>query len=92
MRRLWQASSEEAFNGVAQWREAHSKATLAQIEQVIDGQLPVFRPKCPLFDCSLKRPCLAFAQTRAETPGTHHVLWDGAVVSGRVPRPPVLPA
>ena len=53
-------------------------------------QLPSFRPKCPPFDFSLKRPGTAVAETRAETPGTHRVLWDVAVVSGRVPLPPCL--
>jgi len=43
MRHLWQARSEEAFKEVAQWREAHPKATLAQIEQVIDEQLNALR-------------------------------------------------
>ena len=55
-------------------------------------QLPRFRPKRPLFDFRLKRPGFAVADARAETPGTHHVLWDAPVVSGRVLPPPVLSA
>ncbi len=43
MRQLWQARSEEAFGEVARWREAHPKATLAQIEQMIDDRLSGLR-------------------------------------------------
>ena len=56
---------------------------------VVDAKVgsPRFCPKSPPFDFSLTRPRSAAAEARAETPGTHRVLWDVAVVSGRVPRP-----
>lgn len=43
MRRVWQERSEEAFSEVAQWRQEHPKATLAEIEQVIDERLSAQR-------------------------------------------------
>ena len=58
-------------------------------KQQFQAQLPRFRPKCPLFDFTLKRPGSALVEARAD-PGTHRVLWDVPVVSGREPRPPVL--
>ena len=51
---------------------------------------PRFRPKCLPFDFRLKRPGFAVAKARAENLGTHRVLWDAPVVSGRVPLPPYL--
>ena len=55
-------------------------------------QLPRFGPKCLLFNFKLKRPGFAVVETKARSPGTHRVLGDAPVVSGRVPLPPVLSA
>ena len=35
----WKAQGEEALATVAQWRVAHPKATLAEIEQAVDEQM-----------------------------------------------------
>lgn len=35
----WQQQAEEAVANVAQWRQKHPKATLAQIEQAVDEQM-----------------------------------------------------
>lgn len=35
----WKEQGEATFAAVAQWRETHPKATLAQIEEVIDRQI-----------------------------------------------------
>ena len=35
----WQEQAEEAMAVVAQWRVAHPKATLAEIEQTVDDQM-----------------------------------------------------
>lgn len=35
----WQQQAEEAVTNVAQWRQKHPKATLAQIEQAVDEQM-----------------------------------------------------
>ena len=35
----WQEQAEEAMAVVAQWRVAHPKATLAEIEQAVDDQM-----------------------------------------------------
>lgn len=35
----WQEQAEEAMAAVAQWRVAHPKATLAEIEQAVDDQM-----------------------------------------------------
>jgi len=43
MRRVWQERSEVAFREVTQWREEHPKATLAQIEQIIDAKIMALR-------------------------------------------------
>jgi ribosomal protein L34E len=43
MRRVWQERSEVAFAEVTQWREAHPKATLAEIEAVIDSKIMALR-------------------------------------------------
>ena len=43
MRRMWQERSEVAFGEVAQWREAHPKATLAEIEAMIDSKIMALR-------------------------------------------------
>ena len=39
MRRMWQEQSEVVFGEVTQWREEHFKATLAEIEGVIDSKI-----------------------------------------------------
>jgi YgiT-type zinc finger domain-containing protein len=43
MRRKWQAQSEVAFGELSRWRAEHPQATLAEIEQVIDGQITALR-------------------------------------------------
>jgi len=43
MRRVWHERSEVAFGEVTQWREEHPKATLAEIEQVIDAKIMALR-------------------------------------------------
>ncbi len=43
MRRMWQERSEVAFAEVTQWREVHPKATLAEIEAVIDSKIMALR-------------------------------------------------
>jgi len=35
----WQEQGEAAFAAVAQWRQAHPQATLAEIEQAVDEQI-----------------------------------------------------
>ncbi len=35
----WREQAEEAMAAVAQWRVAHPKATLAEIEQAVDDQM-----------------------------------------------------
>ncbi len=40
---LWQERSEVAFGEVTQWREEHPKATLAEIEAVIDSKIMALR-------------------------------------------------
>ncbi|GAC1363525.1 MAG: hypothetical protein NVSMB38_45670 [Ktedonobacteraceae bacterium] len=43
MRRIWQERSEVAFGEVTQWREEHPKATLAEIEVMIDAKIMALR-------------------------------------------------
>jgi len=43
MRRIWQERSEVAFGEVTQWREEHPKATLAEIEVLIDSKIMALR-------------------------------------------------
>lgn len=43
MRHIWQQRSEVAFGEVTQWREEHPKATLAEIEAIIDSKILVLR-------------------------------------------------
>ena len=43
MRRIWQERSEVAFGEVTQWREEHPKATLAEIEAIIDSKIMALR-------------------------------------------------
>ncbi|GAC1561686.1 MAG: hypothetical protein NVS2B2_24750 [Ktedonobacteraceae bacterium] len=43
IRRMWQERSDVAFGEVTQWREEHPKATLAEIEAVIDSKILVLR-------------------------------------------------
>ncbi len=39
LQQRWKEQGEEAVATVAQWRAAHPKATLAQIEQAVDEQI-----------------------------------------------------
>src|SRR5205823_270153 len=39
LQQQWQEQAEEAMFAVAQWRVAHPKATLAEIEQAVDEQM-----------------------------------------------------
>lgn len=41
----WHEPAEEAIAAVAQWRAAHPKATLAEIEQAIDEQMNRLRAR-----------------------------------------------
>jgi hypothetical protein len=41
----WQEQAEEAMAAVAQWRVAHPKATLAEIEQAVDAQMNRLRAR-----------------------------------------------
>ena len=41
----WQEPAEEAIAAVAQWRAAHPKATLAEIEEAVDEQMNRLRAR-----------------------------------------------
>jgi hypothetical protein len=41
----WKAQGEEIFAAVAQWRAAHPKATLVEIEQAVDEQMNRLRAR-----------------------------------------------
>jgi hypothetical protein len=41
----WNEQGEEIFAAVAQWRAAHPKATLAEIEQAVDEQINRLRAR-----------------------------------------------
>ena len=41
----WSAQGEKSFAAVAQWRAAHPKATLAEIEQTVDEQINRLRAR-----------------------------------------------
>ena len=41
----WKEQGEEIFAAVAQWRAAHPKATLAEIEQAVDEQMNRLRAR-----------------------------------------------
>ncbi len=41
----WNAQGEEIFAAVAQWRAAHPKAPLAEIEQAVDEQINRLRAR-----------------------------------------------
>jgi hypothetical protein len=41
----WQEQAEEALAAVAQWRVAHPKATLAEIERAVDEQMNRLRAR-----------------------------------------------
>jgi hypothetical protein len=41
----WKAQGEEIFASVAQWRAAHPKATLAEIEHAVDEQMNRLRAR-----------------------------------------------
>ena len=39
LQQRWEEEGEDVFAAVAQWRAAHPKATLAEIEQAVDQQI-----------------------------------------------------
>lgn len=41
----WEEQGEDVFATVAQWRAAHPKATLAEIEQAVDEQMNRLRAR-----------------------------------------------
>ena len=41
----WEEQGEDIFAAVAQWRAAHPKATLAEIEQAVDEQMNRLRAR-----------------------------------------------
>ena len=41
----WKNLSEEALSGVKEWREAHPKATFAEIERAVDERLTRLRAR-----------------------------------------------
>ena len=45
LQKEWNGLSEEILDGVAQWRVAHPKATLREIEAAIDKRLSELRAK-----------------------------------------------
>ncbi len=45
LQKPWQEQAEEAMAAVAQWRVAHPKATLAEIEHAVDEQLNRLRAR-----------------------------------------------
>src|SRR2546429_8666636 len=45
LQKRWEEQGEEIFAAVAQWRAAHPKATLAEIEQVVDEQMNRLRAR-----------------------------------------------
>jgi YgiT-type zinc finger domain-containing protein len=53
----WQALSEEAYSGMADWRAAHPRATFAEIEVAVEERLAGLRTRM------LERAALASAAT-----------------------------
>lgn len=53
----WQALSEEAYRGMADWRAAQPRATFAEIEAAVEDQLAGWRARL------LERAALASAAT-----------------------------
>ena len=45
LEKRWQQKSQEAFQTIAQWRQDHPKATMAEIETLIDEQLDQVRAR-----------------------------------------------
>jgi RNase P subunit RPR2 len=45
LQKRWEEEGEDIFAAVAQWRAAHPKATLAEIEQAVDEQLNRLRAR-----------------------------------------------
>ena len=45
LQKRWEEEGEEVFATVAQWRAAHPKATLAEIEQAVDEQINRLRAR-----------------------------------------------
>lgn len=43
MEQQWQHKSQQAARAIAQWRQAHPKATLAEIEAAVDEQMNQMR-------------------------------------------------
>ena len=53
LQQRWEEQGEEVFAAVAQWRAAHPKATLAEIEQAVDEQMNRLRAR--MIEQSAKR-------------------------------------
>ncbi len=45
LQKRWEEQGEDIFAAVAQWRAAHAKATLAEIEQAVDEQMNRLRAR-----------------------------------------------
>ncbi len=45
LQKRWEEQGEDVFAAVAQWRAAHPKATLAEIEQAVDEQMNRLRAR-----------------------------------------------
>ena len=45
LQKRWEEQGEDIFAAVAQWRAAHPKATLAEIEQAVDEQMNRLRAR-----------------------------------------------
>lgn len=45
MSQQWQEKSKEASQAIAQWRQAHPKATLAEIKRAVDEQMNQLRAR-----------------------------------------------
>ena len=45
LQKRWEEQGEEIFAAVAQWRAAHPKATLAEIEHAVDEQMNRLRAR-----------------------------------------------
>ncbi len=45
MSEQWQQKSQEVSHAIAQWRQAHPKATLAEIESAVDEQMNHLRAR-----------------------------------------------
>ncbi len=74
MGRRWSELAEEAFTGMAEWREQHPKATFREIETAVDERLAAVRARM------LEDAALASAATElgdSECPECGHKLGNG---------------